>query len=246
MSERNLPPSNLIARPVGLIAASALTIGLLALLAVTAPREAGAQSCEGPFTIDFAGLSPGTILGEQYAGQGVHVSAEANEDFPDALIVFDTNAPVTHDPDLAADIGNIAILANNLEDEDDDGLVDDPDENNYGGRAIFTFDQEVSVSSFLFVDKDHGSEDFAVAYDAGGGVLANVPIPQAGNGSVQQIEVNAAGVRRLELEYRDSAGFTGIEVDCGQAEPDLHGDHARRDPYCRGDHSRRELCRRGR
>ena len=216
MIGRNLPLSTLIARPLGLITASALTIGLLALLAMTTSKDAGAQSCQGPFTIDFAGLPAGTILGEQYAGQGVHVSGEANRDFPDALIVFDTNAPPTHDPDLAVDIGNIAIFAKSLDDENSDGLVDDPDENNYGGRAIFAFDQAVSIGAFLFVDKDHGSVDFAVAYDGGGDVLASVPIPQASNGSVQRIEVDVDGVRRFELDYGDSAGFTGIEVDCGQ------------------------------
>ncbi len=176
---------------------AALVIAPLAALAVSSPEDAGAQ---------------------QYAGSGVHISADANRDFPNKLIVFDSNAPPSHDPDLAVDIGNIAVLANNLDDEDADGLVDDPDENNYGGRAIFAFDQDVSIGSFLFVDKDHGSSDFAIAYNAGGEILARVPIPQADDGSVQQIDVNADGVRRFELDYRDSGGFTGIEVAC-QTQP---------------------------
>jgi len=197
---------------------AALVIAPLAALAVSSPEDAGAQTCPAQLRIDFAGLPAGTILGEQYAGSGVHISADANRDFPNKLIVFDSNAPPSHDPDLAVDIGNIAVLANNLDDEDADGLVDDPDENNYGGRAIFAFDQDVSIGSFLFVDKDHGSSDFAIAYNAGGEILARVPIPQADDGSVQQIDVNADGVRRFELDYRDSGGFTGIEVAC-QTQP---------------------------
>ena len=39
-------------------------------------------------------------------------------------------------------------------------------------------------------------------------------IPVLGNGSVQTISINADGVSRLELVYKDSAGFTGIEVEC--------------------------------
>ena len=196
----------------------ALFVTLIALAASAAPRDANA-ACSGPFTIDFAGLPAGTIIGEQYANQGVHISGVANEGFPDALIVFDTNAPPTHDPDLAVDIGNIAIFAENLTDANGDGLVDDPDENNFGGTATFTFDQAVTIGSLLWIDKDASHPNFVVAYDAAGGILANVPVPQGANASVQTIEVNADGVRRLELVYQESGGFTGIEVTCPQATP---------------------------
>lgn len=176
----------------------------------------GAGECPPPgFVIDFNDLPPGTILGEQYADQGVHISAEANRDFPDALIVFDTDAQPTHDPDLGVDIGHIAILAENLDDEDPaDGLVDDPDENNFGGRAIFTFDQPVHIGSIVFVDHDHQPSDFIAAYNAAGELIKRVPIPVLGNGSVQTIDIDADNVSRLELVYRDSAGFTRIEVEC--------------------------------
>ncbi|HLC29037.1 MAG TPA: hypothetical protein VJL07_06285 [Dehalococcoidia bacterium] len=204
--------------PALVIAFCALAVAAIALLTVSAPYQAGAQSCQPQLTIDFSELPAGTIIGEQYAASGVHISGAGNNGGPDALIVFDSNSTDTRlDQDLRVGIGNIAILANNLDDGDGDGLVDKPDENNLGGRAIFTFDQDVTIGSFRFVDKDHGSSDFAIAYDAAGAVLASVPIPQAGNGSVQTIAVNADGVRRFELVYRDSGGFTGIEVKCEQA-----------------------------
>ena len=196
----------------------ALLLTLIALAASAGPRDANA-ACSGPFTIDFAGLPAGTIIGEQYADRGVHISGVANEGFPDALIVFDTNAPPTHDPDLAVDVGNIAIFANNLTDANGDGLVDDPDENNFGGTATFNFDQAVTIGSLLWIDKDASHPNFVVAYDAAGQVLVSVPVPQGANASVQTIEVNADGVRRLELVYQESGGFTGIEVVCEQATP---------------------------
>jgi hypothetical protein len=196
----------------------ALFVALIALAASAAPRDANA-ACSGPFTIDFAGLPAGTIIGEQYADFGVHISGVANEGFPDALIVFDTNAPPTHDPDLAVDVGNIAIFAKNLTDQNGDGLVDDPDENNFGGTATFNFDQAVTIGSLLWIDKDASHPNFIVAYDAAGQVLVSVPVPQGANASVQSIEVNADGVRRLELVYQESGGFTGIEVVCEQATP---------------------------
>ena len=196
-------------------------LGVVAMVAaglftISPAEEAVAAECPAQFTLDFNDLPAGTILGEQYAHFGVHISAVANGDHPDALIVFDTNAPPTHDPDLAVDIGNIAVLAENVDDKNGDGLVDDPDENNFGGRVTFSFDQDVSIGSFLFVDHDHQPADYAAAYDASGSLITKVLIPIAGNGSVQSIDVNADGVRRFELVYRDSAGFTGIEVECEQ------------------------------
>ncbi|HEV8573280.1 MAG TPA: hypothetical protein VGR43_01090 [Dehalococcoidia bacterium] len=182
--------------------------------AFTATPTAAASGCPTGFVIDFAGLPAGTILDEQYASLGVHISAIANGDgFPDAAIVFDSNSTDSElDADLRVGIGNIAILANNLDDVDGDGLVDRPDENNFGGKQIYAFDQPVFIGSFLFIDKDHGTPDKAIAYDAANNVIKEVPIPLAGNGSVQTIEVNADNVRRFEIVYRDSAGLTGIEV----------------------------------
>jgi hypothetical protein len=198
------------------IGLSVVAIMAAGLFAVSPTEDAVAAECPAQFTLDFNGLPAGTILGEQYADFGVHISAVANGDHPDALIVFDTDAPPTHDPDLAVDIGNIAVLAENVDDENGDGLVDDPDENNFGGRVTFTFDQDVSIGSFVFVDHDHQPSDYAAAYDASGNLITKVLIPVAGGGSVQRIDVNEDGVRRFELVYRDSAGFTGIEVECRQ------------------------------
>jgi hypothetical protein len=196
-----------------------IVMAAAALVIFSRQEDVAAAECPAQFTLDFSGLPAGTILSDQYANFGVHISAVANGGHPDALIVFDTNAPPTHDPDLAVDIGNIAVLAENVNDSNGDGLVDDPDENNFGGQAIFTFDQDVRIGSFIFVDHDHQPSDYAAAYDASGNLITKVLIPIAGNGSVQQIDVNANGVRRFELVYRDSGGFTGIEVECGGPTP---------------------------
>jgi hypothetical protein len=216
--ERAPRPLSSYLRPAWLWGVGLGVVAIVAAGLVTISRadNAVAVECPAQFTLDFNNLPAGTILSEQYAGFGVHISAVANGGHPDALIVFDTNAPPTHDPDLAVDIGNIAILAENVDDNNGDGLVDDPDENNFGGRVTFSFDQDVRIGSFLFVDHDHQPADSAAAYDASGNLITKVMVPVAGNGSVQEIAVNADGVRRFELVYRDSAGFTGIEVECQQ------------------------------
>ena len=186
---------------------------VLATLSVTStgPGEVAAGApgqCTSDFVIDFAGLPHGTILGEQYADRGVHITAVGTNG-PDAAIVFDSNRPPTHDPDLAVDVGNIAILARNLNGSGSDGIVNDPDENNFGGNQIYSFDQPVSIGSFLFIDKDHGTPDKAIAYDASNDVIKQVLIPVSTNGSVQEINVAADNVSRLEIVYRDSGGSQG-------------------------------------
>jgi hypothetical protein len=196
------------------------TLGIALLAAVMSPDSrdsSAAPSC--PFTIDFSGLPHGTILGEQYASQGVHISGTGNNGGPDALIVFDTNLPPTHDPDLAIDIGNIALFALNLSDSDGDGLVDDPDENNFGGTATFAFDQDVTIGSIKWIDKDAVVDNFVIAYDAAGNEITRVLVPLGANSSVQTIPINADGVRRLVFDYDESGGFTGIEVDCETSTP---------------------------
>ena len=204
----------------------AFAIALLAIAAGPASRDAAAQT-QCPFTIDFAGLPHGTILAEQYAAQGVHISAVGNAGGPDALIVFDTNnTEQTHDPDLHINIGNIALMALNTTDvvhadgtAGPDSLVDDPDENNDGGTATFTFDHDVTVGSIKWIDKDHVKDNFVIAYNAAGDVIVSVPVPLGANSSVQTIAINADGVRRLVFDYQESGGFTGIEVDCEQSTP---------------------------
>src|SRR5687768_13490707 len=95
----NLTPRRIAPAYWWAAALAALAVALLAFAAgPTTSRDASAEVGPCPFTIDFAGLPAGTILGEQYAAQGVHISGLGREDpdnpqaiFPDALIVFDTH-----------------------------------------------------------------------------------------------------------------------------------------------------------
>lgn len=184
---------------------------------VALPTAAAADpgACE-PIVVDFAGLAHGTILDEQLAGHGIHFSAVANEGRPNELVVFDSDRSGTPDPDLEADLGNLAIIPEDITDDNHDGLVDRPSDSIRGGTQIYTFDTERTVNSFVIVDIDHGvpSSHYAKAYDAVGNVIATVPIVIGADGNVQTVHVNAEGVRRLEITYRDSAGVTDIDLGC--------------------------------
>src|SRR3990172_2282553 len=175
------------------------------------PTPAG--QCQS-IVLDFAGLPHGTILGEQFASLGIHISGDAIQSSqPDALVVFDSNTHHRSDTqDDEVGIGNLAIIPNTVADGNGDGLVDDFRDSFAGGTQIYTFDQDVTINSFIFVDKDTGAAGTATAFDAGGGVIATASIPNAGNASVQTIDLNATGVRRLEIFYNDSGGVTGIDL----------------------------------
>ena len=184
---------------------------------VSANPSAVASDCPDGYVLDFAGLPAGTILGEQYASLGVHISGSTSRtDRPDAVVVFNSNGTGSHAPDLEVSIGNIALLPYTLSDKNGDGLVDYPVDSNSGGEQVYTFDSPVHIGSFLFVDKDHGTPDRATAYGADGNVVSSVPIPVGANASVQTIDVNADNAVKLAIRYRDSGALTGIQI-CPEA-----------------------------
>lgn len=130
---------------------------------------------------------------------------------PDALIVFDSEASGTPDPDLEVDVGHLAIIPEDLIDVSPaDGLVDAPNDSAEGGTQIYTFDFSRTVRTVVIVDaEDDGTVD---AYNAAGGLVKSVPVPAAADGSVQTIAVNAGGVRRLEISVPGSFGATRVDL----------------------------------
>lgn len=206
---------------LGTLAALAVSSGQVRLIAGSGDAEAQTAPCQ-ELVLDFAGLPRGTHLGEQYAAKGIHISGNANEaGRPDQLIVFDSNASGTRDPFMEVDIGNLAIIPEHLNDPNGDGLVDDPNNTEEGGVQIYEFDHPRIVRSFVIVEIDHGvqASQQAFAFDADGNLIKQVPIPIVGPGSVQTVQVDASGVSRLEIRYRDSAGVTDIDLGCAETPP---------------------------
>jgi hypothetical protein len=72
----------------------------------------------------------------------------------------------------------------------------------------------VRIVSFVFVDKDSGNPGTAAAYDSSGDLIKTVPITNGPNGAIRTFSVNADGVSRLEISYRDSGGVTDIVIGC--------------------------------
>lgn len=141
--------------------AAAITATTVAMAAGTAAARAGAQ------TIAFDGLQHGQIINnDTFADQGLTIEA-VNFRLPGASpIIFDTQFINTADPDLEGPpwaggnlpidtvLGNVVIVPENLVDENNDGIVDDPDDEGArpAGQLVLSFDQPITAFSFDLVD----------------------------------------------------------------------------------------------
>ncbi len=176
------------------------------------------DSCT-PALLDFASVEAAAQLAEQFAKDGVHISAVRNTE-ADQVIVYDSAALNTRYPDLQVDRGHLAVLRG---------------ESGHGGTQKYVFDQDRLVTSFVFVGAGFNPVGFAEFFDARNVSLGRVNISLTGESSVQTVEAHIGGVRRMEITYVLAGGVTDIQLDCGNANatptptrtgptPDLQGE----------------------
>jgi hypothetical protein len=143
-------------------------IVILSMVAIMWPGNASALS------LDLNSLSHGELAGEQFESQGVHIRAINPNRYFNKAIIFDSRETGTNDPDLEWDgswasgnispdtnLGNLLILAENIKDRNNDGLVDRPDDegNRPAGSIVFDFDYTVTSFGFDLVDVE-GPEEY--------------------------------------------------------------------------------------
>jgi hypothetical protein len=168
--------------------------------------------------IDFNNLTHGEVVSTQFvASHGVMISVIANNNKPNASLVFDTNLSGTADPDLEVGMGNAIVIPDNLTDNNNDGFADSPNDSWAGGEVTFDFTTDRDLNSFTFIDKDGGQPGTATAYDANGNILVQVSIPNAGDMSIQTITLNVQNARKLVVYYHDSGAMTNFDFGCPPA-----------------------------
>lgn len=170
-------------------------------------------TCDDNDLLDFEGFPHGTIISDQYAADGIQISAAALSGRPDAVIVFDSNHSGTPDFDLEVGIGNMAIIPENVIDSDGDTLVDAPNDSAAGGTLTFDFDTVRSVEYVVLVDIERDGPNAITMFDEGGLQIASVPIPHIGDMTWQAVPVGVEGVKRLEVHYEDSGAIGEICLD---------------------------------
>lgn len=188
------------------------------------------------FDRDPAGnsLPRGTIVEEQWASQGIHVTTGDPVNHP--AMIFDSASPTGGDWDLGSpnnqchpagpgsgNGGNPGDPGENCSPQGkvliitEDRDQSDPDDNAAGGTLIFTFDHPVRVDAVQLLDIEE-TGGTVKAYNAGGGLIVSVGIPALGNNSFQELTVGAAGVSRLEVRLKGSGAVPAI-VFCADDEP---------------------------
>ena len=188
------------------------------------------------FETDSAGneLAAGTLIGEQWATDGVHIACLNNHySRPDACLTFDSSNP-TADISLGTpnihfggsgkgwagqpgEVGandtaleNLLVIAHNLDDNDDDGLVDWVRDDWKGGQIILTFDTPSDVSDITLVDIYKTEERGATVYaeTAEGTVVVDAAL--LGSNSVQTLDLALTHVTQLTVDLRSEGAFAGL------------------------------------
>ena len=197
-----------------------------------AVANVGFQPCPSVLTLDetMTGkptyFRPGTVMTDQYlAVLGISISAVNNHVFPvahpDKALVFDTSNPTGGDTDLATPgpgignttaLGKVLIIAENDVDVDGDGVVDDPDDEAFGGVLRFDFDAEVAFLGGTVLDIDTNEGAFFSLRDAADQVISVIPLVNLGDNSVQVVDLArpVAGVHAVELHMSGSGALARL------------------------------------
>ena len=150
----------------------------LAIIAAVGLSVSTPQDARGD-TITFDALPTGTVLANQFAAShGVRFSATNNTSWhPDKLVIFDTNNYTGGDIDLAypwpggnlegQQLRKIFVIAENVVDCNNDGLVDNPDDEARGGMVTIKFDGLLSSFRFDQVDRDDANGERVKVYREG-------------------------------------------------------------------------------
>ena len=159
---------------------------------------------------DLANPVPaGTIVSDQWHGIDIHISAiNDRSGHPDEAIIFDSNNPTGGDNDLGApwpngnlepdtNLGNILIIAEDIVDNNDDGLVDDPDDEAKGGTIFFQSTSSHCYLGFDLIDleSNESNSGYVEIMLDGGGILHlhfnSFPGTNYGNNSANRVVIIA-------------------------------------------------------
>ena len=180
-------------------------------------------------TIDFEGFLAGDIV--TALGNGVTVAAtKRNGDTttqPGNAMIFDTANPTGGDSDLgtphvsfggpglgkAGKMGKLFQNANAqgfalIISEDDDASV--PDDNEFGGLLVFTFDPPRYVASIGMLDNDEGASFTVETSDGGSSTISDW---QGGNNSFENVKIGKPGVTKLIVDLSGSGAITNLQFD---------------------------------
>lgn len=202
---------------------------------------------------DGSPLAAGTPIAQQWAALGFSISATNNTSgHPNQALIFGSDWPTGFDFDLGTPHddfggpgmgiggapgmpgqndrarGNLLIIAEDLNDGNLDGLVDDPSDELFGGSLTLSLNAPRYIESLTLVDID--SLPAEVRLTQANGNISTHSVPALGANSIStallqvdsvvEIRITLPGEGALaEVLYcpaRGGAAFTDVSIPCGQ------------------------------
>jgi hypothetical protein len=193
------------------------------------------------FALDFASalqdLEPGSPVEDVELDNGatMHVSVHNHGGGPDLVIVFDSGDPTGGDLDLgtpnrdfdgpgvgrggeegrhgenADALGHVLIIAEDDEDEDGDGVVDEPDDESGGGIVWLSFSHTGRLSLTL-VDVDEDEDKPRLVMYRNGEHVGEVEGKNLGDNGAQTLTL-PEDVDKVAIHLDGSTSIGGIELD---------------------------------
>ncbi|MEM7694342.1 MAG: calcium-binding protein [Pseudomonadota bacterium] len=156
-------------------------------------------------TLDF-NLAAGTIVDDEYAAQGVTISADQKKSNIDLAMVFDSDAPTGGDFDLGYDgLGGILIIS-------EDGHQHDPDDAAKGGTITFDFDDPADLTEITLLDSERGAK--FTAYDADGNKIGTVNVGKGSDNDQRTIDLSSLdGVSKLVVKIKGSGALDNLTFE---------------------------------
>jgi RHS repeat-associated protein len=169
-------------------------------------------------------IPKGTIVAEQWANWGVHISSPNSNHPP---MIFSSTNPTGDDFDLGSpnaafggpgigsggasgatenrfDLKNVLILS-------EDGDSSDPDDNSSGGSLVFDFDHNVMIDDVKLMDIDAHESALLKWFDRTGNLISQYVVPGAGTGNGLHVAaISARGVARLTVTLPGSGAVAEI------------------------------------
>ena len=213
-------------------------------LAAAGPLAIVAASVTSPSSselIDFEGIPTGTIATTVVTSGGGSVGVSGfNPDLgaTNAAVIFDSANPTGDDADLGTPnqnfggpgigaggaggpfantraLGKVLIVAEDLVDENSDGLVDDPDDADVLGARLdldFSAIAPVHFTSFTIIDVEASEEAATVEFfDAANASLGLVILPIVGDNGVATVPLDVSGVWRVEVTLNGSGAIDELD-----------------------------------
>ena len=205
--------------------------------------------------IDFNDMATGTIMDDEYSFFTISVH---NNKGPDLGTIFDSADPPLHCADLGtpnqtfggAGIGTggemgqpgenkteqkqVLIIAENRIDNNNDGILDFPDDDANGGKITFEFDDPVYVESIKLIDIEEGNH--IKSFDQEGNLIKKTDLLKYGDNSMQTLHLRTRDVKKLVITLAGSGGVDDLSICRSTSPPIVASSRSRSKPSSTADH----------